>query len=70
MQHTFLAESNIRFCNDTVVWPGMNSDIREAWHSCGKFAQFHVQNATEPMKSQSVPEYPWQFVIQDLCAFE
>ena len=66
----FGAESNIRLCKDTVFWPGMKSDIREVCRSCGKCAQFQVQNAKEPMKSQPVPEYPWQFVSQDLCAFE
>ena len=48
----------------------MKSDIRGACRSCGKCAQFQVQNAKEPMKSQPIPEYPWQFVSQDLCAFE
>ena len=66
----FGAESNIRLCKDTVFWPGMKSDIREACRSCGKCAQFQVQNAKEPMKSRPIPEYPWQFVSQDLCAFE
>ena len=63
----FGAESNIRLCKDTVFWPGMKSDIREACRSCGKCAQFQIQNSKEPMKSQPVPEYPWQFVSQDLC---
>jgi len=66
----FGAESNIHLCKDTVSWPGMKSDILEAYHSCGKCAQFQVQNAKEPMKSQPIPEYPWQFVSQDLCVFE
>ena len=48
----------------------MKSDIREVCRSCGKCAQFQVQNAKEPMKYQPVPEYPWQLVSQDLCAFE
>ena len=48
----------------------MKSDIQETCHSCGKCAQFQVQNAKEPMKSQPVPEYLWQFVSQDLCVFE
>ena len=60
----FGAESNIRLCKDTVFWPGMKSDIREACRSCGKCAQFQVQNAKEPMKSQPIPEYPRQFVSQ------
>lgn len=66
----FGAESNIRLCKDTVFWPGMKSDIRETCRSCGKCAQFQLQNAKEPMKSQPIPEYPWQFISQDLCAFE
>ena len=54
----FGVESNIRLGKDTVFWPGMKSDIREVCRSCGKCAQFQVQNAKEPMKSQPVPEYP------------
>jgi len=48
----------------------MKSDIWEACRLCGKCAQFQAQNAKEPMKSQPIPEYPWQFVSQDLCAVE
>ena len=48
----------------------MKSDIQDLCHSCGRCAQFQTQNSKEPMKSQPIPEYPWQFVSQDLCEFE
>ena len=62
--------TNLRLCKDTVFWPGMKSDIQDLCHSCGRCAQFQTQNSKEPMKSQPIPEYPWQFVSQDLCEFE
>ena len=33
-------------------------------------AQFQTQNSKEPMKSHSIPQYPWQFISQDLFMFE
>ncbi len=45
-------------------------DIRNACQSCGKCAQFQAQNSKKPMKSHPIPQYPWQFVSQDLCMFE
>ena len=66
----FGPESNTRLCKDIIFWPGMQSDIRNACQSCGKCAQFQAQNSKEPMKSQPIPQYPWQFVSQDLCMFE
>ena len=63
-------ESNIRMAADVLFWPGMKADIREICRSCGKCAQFKSQNTTEPMKSQPIPEYPFQFVSQDLATFE
>ena len=29
-----------------------------------------MQNSKKPVKLQPTPEYPWQFVSQDLCKFE
>jgi len=66
----FGAESNVRLCKDTEFWSGMKSDIREACRSCRKCAQFQVENAKEPMKSQPIPEYPWQFVSQGLVTLK
>ena len=66
----FGPESNTRLCKDIIFWPSMQSDIRNACQSCGKCAQSQAQNSKEPMKSQPIPQYPWQFVSQDLCMFE
>ncbi len=64
------AESNFRMCKDALFWPGMRADIREMCYSCGKCAQFKAQNQKEPMQSQPIPRYPWQYVSQDLAVFE
>ena len=66
----FGPESNIRLCQDILFWPGINSDIRDMCSACSKCAQFKSQNAKEPMKSQPIPTYPWQFVSQDIATFE
>ena len=63
-------ESNISMCKDVLFWPGMKADIREICNACCKCAQFKSQNPKEPMKSQPIPSYPWQFISQDLAAFE
>ena len=63
-------ESNYRMCKDILFWPGMKSEIHEMCTSCGRCAQFKAQNQKEPMSSQPVPDYPWQFISQDLCFFE
>ena len=38
--------------------------------NCGRCAQFGREDTKEAMKSQPVPQYPWQFVSQDLFQFE
>ena len=64
------AESNIRMAKDIVYWPGMQAAIKDMCHNCGKCTQFGRENTREPIKSQPIPEYPWQFVSQDLLEFE
>ena len=64
------AESNIRLCKDILFWPGMQSDIKDQCSTCGKCAQYCMENKRQPMMSQPIPEYAWQFVSQDLCQFE
>ena len=64
------ADSNIRMCKDVIFWPGMQAAVRDMCDNCGQCAQFSPENPREPMQSQPVPEYPWQFVSQDLCQFE
>ena len=49
----------------------MKSDIQDLCLSCGKYtAQFQTHNAIEPIESQPIPKYIWQFVSQDLREFE
>lgn len=64
------AESNIRMNKDMLFWPGMKAEIREACRACGKCAQYNTQNPKEPMQSQPIPMYPWQFISQDIGTFE
>ena len=63
-------ESNIRMCKDIIFWIGINTDIRDMCQACSKCAQFKPQTPNEPMHSQPIPEYPWQFVSQDLASFK
>ena len=63
------AASNVRMCKDLVFWPGFRADIAAMCESCGKCAQHKSQNSRSPMLSQPIPEYPWQFVSQDICTF-
>ena len=60
------AESNIRLCRDIVFWPGMRTAIKDMCSSCSKCAAYGQQQAREPMLSAPIPEYPWQFVSQDI----
>ena len=64
------AESNIRMAKGIVCWPGMQSAIKDMCQSCEKCHQFGRENTREPMKSQPIPQYPWQFISQDLFEFE
>jgi transposase InsO family protein len=64
------AESNIRMCKDIIFWPGMQAAIKDACSNCGVCAQYAPVHPKEPMKSQPVPQYPWQIVSQDLFQWE
>ena len=64
------AASNIRMCRDILFWPGMKAQIEDMSQACSKCAQYRPQNPKELMSSQPIPEYPWQFISQDLCSFE
>jgi transposase InsO family protein len=55
---------------DIVYWPGMQPEIKDMCQNCGQCAQFGRENTREPMKSQPIPQYPWQFVSQDIFQFE
>jgi len=64
------AASNIRMAKDVLFWPGMRSMIEDTCAACGKCAQYKSQsNTKEPMLSHPIPEYPWQYVSQDLATF-
>ena len=64
------AGSNYRMCKDILFWPGLKAEVQDMCDACGKCAQFKPQNPKEPMKSQPIPDYPWQFISQDICCFE
>ena len=64
------AQSCIQLCKDIMYWPGMQAAIKDTCSSCAKWAMFSRVNTCESMLTQPVPEYPWQFVSQDLCEFE
>ena len=64
------ADSNYRLCRDIVFWPGMRSAIKDTCSSCGKCAAYGQEQPRESMLSTPIPEYPWQFVSQDLFKFE
>ena len=60
------ADSNYRMCRDILYWPGMKSAIQDICSSCGQCAQYGDQHAREPIHSMPIPQYPWQFVSQDI----
>ena len=48
----------------------MQSAIKDMCQNCGRCAQFGRENYKDSMKLQPIPQYPWQFVSQDLMEFE
>ena len=44
--------------------------IKDTCSSCGKCAAYGQEQPRESMLSTPIPEYPWQFVSQDLFKFE
>ena len=64
------ADSNYRLCRDIVFWRGMRSAVKDTCSSCGKCAAYGQEQPRESMLSTPIPEYPWQFVSQDLFKFE
>ena len=60
------ADSNYCMCRDILYWPDMKSAIQDICSSCGQCAQYGAQHAREPMQSTPIPQYPWQFVSQDI----
>ena len=64
------ADSNIRMCRDILFWPGMQAAVRELCSQCEKCAQYSKENRSEQMLSHPIPEYPWQYVSQDICTHD
>ncbi|XP_022808732.1 uncharacterized protein LOC111345717 [Stylophora pistillata] len=57
----------------TTGWPSRKSELTHSLHPYWNFREELTHqdgNAKEPMKSQPIPEYPWQFISRDICAFE
>lgn len=52
-------ESCLRKARDSVFWPGMSSEIKEAILQCCVCAEFQPRNPKEPMRTSKVPDRPW-----------
>ena len=67
-------DSNYRMCRDILYWPGMKSAIQDICSSCGQCAQYRAKPVRELMQYMPIPQYPWQFVSQNIfhwksCAY-
>ena len=63
-------ESRLRKARDSVFWPGMSSDIKEAISQCSVCAEFQTRNPKEPMQTSKVPDRPWSRVAVDMFTLQ
>jgi len=63
-------ESCLRKARDSVFWPRMSSDIKEAISQCSVCAEFQPRNTKEPMQTSKVPDRPWSRVAVDLFTLQ
>ena len=59
-------EKSILNATDTMFWPSMRADIKEACEKCATCAQYANRHQPEPMLHHPIPDLPWQFVSQDI----
>jgi len=59
-------ESSIRYPSDTLFWLSIRCDIKAACETCLVYTQYAVQHQKEPMLSHPVPDFPWQYISQDI----
>ena len=59
-------ESCLRKARDSVFWPGMSSEIKEAVSQCLVCGEFQTWNPKEPMQTSRVPDRPWSRVAVDM----
>ena len=64
------ADSSIKRARETLFWPGMSTAIRQACLMCGLCAQYKTERPTEPMKSQEIPQLPWERISVDLFQYD
>lgn len=62
----FGVEKCRRRARDAMYWPGMNADIQTLVSRCEICAQFAPAQPSEPLRSHSIPDYPWQKLGMDL----
>ena len=56
----------MRKARDSVFWPGMSIEIKEAISQCSVCAEFQTRNPKEPMQTSKVPVRPWSRVAVDM----
>ena len=59
-------ESCLRKARDSVFWPGMSCEIKEAVLQCSVCAEFQTWNPKEHMQTSRVPDRPWSRVAIDM----
>jgi hypothetical protein len=60
-------EACLRRARDTIYWPGMNAEIKEAVQNCTVCAEHMPQNRKEPLMTHEYPKRPWGKIAADLC---
>ena len=59
----------VRRAKDCVLWPGINSTIKDYVSKCYICRQYDQAQPKETLKSHDIPDGPWKTVGADLFAF-
>ncbi|KAK2168207.1 hypothetical protein LSH36_19g02039 [Paralvinella palmiformis] len=59
-------ENSIQNASDTLFWPSIRAYVKAACEHCPVCAQYADQHQKEPMLSHPVPDWPWQYITQDI----
>lgn len=56
-----------KLARDTILWPGLGSQIEDMVNNCDTCSQYKRSNPREPLMLHPTPHRPWETVGLDLC---
>ena len=60
----------LRRAREAIYWPGMTEELKELVTRCSVCLEYGRKQQRETLRSQDIPQRPWQYIACDMMEFK